>query len=80
MTAIQLYKFINKNECEYHWHDEDVILFVNAGDITEFCDLLGGSTFDDEGIKVTLKDGYICVWMKDICEYADINLLDVFSK
>ena len=80
MTAINLYKFIQKDACEYHWHDEDVLLFINALDIKEFCDLLGARTFDDEGVQVTLKDGYICLFMKDICESVDILLTDVFEK
>jgi hypothetical protein len=80
MKTIELYKFVNDNHVEYHWHDNDVILMVNCIDIPEFNSLLPAGIFDDDGIKCTMKDGYICFQMEQICSYCDIEMFDIFPK
>ncbi len=80
MTELELYKFINDNEIEYHWHDEDVIIFINFYLLDEFAKLLGYGMFDEEGITCVLKDKYICIWMYSICENSDIELINIFKK
>jgi hypothetical protein len=81
MEALDLYKFIKENDIEYHWIEEgeDVILFVNNRDLPEWNTLLGYHILDEEGLKCTMKDGYLCFEMKDICEHFDIKLSDVFE-
>jgi hypothetical protein len=79
MKAIELYKFVNNNNIEYHWNDDDVILFVNDYDISEWNKLLGSHILDDSGLSCIMKDGYFCFKMKDICEYFDIELKDIFE-
>ena len=81
MKAIDLYKFVTKHECEYHWNDEnsDVILFVNIWGIEEFQKIIGAREMDEEGIPCVMKDKYFCFWMYDICEYHDIELTDIFE-
>jgi hypothetical protein len=78
--ALSLFKFITENNCEFHWHDDDVILFVNFMDIQGFSDLLGDGIMAEKGLDCTMKFGYFCFWMKDICEYLGIELEDIFKK
>lgn len=78
MTEIDLHKFYKDNNLEYHWHDDDVILFVDHWSLDAFMVLLGHRYLTDGEIKVLLKDGYICVWMKDICEDFDIDIKKIF--
>jgi hypothetical protein len=80
MTSLELYKFVDDNQIEYHWHDEDVIAFVTVWDIEDFNKMLGVSILDEEGIKCTMKEKYFCFWMKDICEYFDIKLDEIFPN
>lgn len=80
MTALQLYKFITKHKLEYtHTSDQngvrEVILFVDFFALKEFCSLV--ESWLDLG--VTLKNGYICVDMRHICERYDIDLSEVFE-
>jgi hypothetical protein len=81
MTELQLYKFISDNEIEWHWNEndakQDVILFVNTYHIDDFLELIRSAT-DDEGIECRLKDGYLCFWIRDICEYYDVEMENVF--
>jgi len=85
MKAIELYKFIEDNNVEWHYQDndgvEDVIIFPYTFDIKQFTDLLSCCTlFDDGGIEIRLMDGYIAVWMDEICEHYGIELSEVFDK
>ena len=82
MTELNLYKFITETNCEYHNYDNngtpDIILFVNMHFIERFNKLLGSGILDEGGIECVMKDGYICFRMKDICEYFDIEMKNVF--
>ncbi len=81
METIDLYKFVTKNDIEYHYcYDGDVVMFVNNYDINDFYKLLGSSIFDDEGIVCNMKDGYFAFMMKDICEYFGIELSEIFEN
>lgn len=80
MTELKLYKFIKSNSLEYHWHDGDVILFIDTRNIREFMDMLGFKSFDDEGIECVMKYGYVCVNMVDICMNHGIEPENVFEK
>ena len=78
MKEINLYKFIKDNGIEYHWHDDNVIIFVAHYHIKELMDLLGHTYLTNGETKCTLKSGYICLWMKDICEDFDIEMKKIF--
>ena len=80
MTELELYKFINDNDIEYHWHEDDVILFVNFYLLNDFTKLLGYNMLDEEGIICHLKESYIAIWMFSICEHFDIVLGNIFKK
>jgi len=83
MTELELYKFVEKNAIEWHWHKnegkEDVIMFVPTYWIDAFI-LLVRSATDEDGIECTLKDGYLAFWMRDICEYFGIEMEKVFEE
>ena len=80
MKALDLYKFVNINHVEYHWHDEDVVMFVNNMDIDEWNKLLGCNILDEEGLPCIMKDGYFVYHMKDICDHFDIEMSEVFES
>lgn len=82
MKALDLYKFVNENNIEYHWIEggKDVILFVSNQYLQEWNKLLGCHILDEEGIECTMKDGYLCFKMKDICEHFDTELSDIFKN
>jgi len=86
MTSLELYKFVNKNKLEFryqHNHElssRDLMLFVEMYLVNDFNKLLSSSIYDDGGISCTMKDGYMAIWMYDICEYHDILLEEVFGE
>lgn len=80
MTELQLYKFIKENCVEYHKFADDIILFVGYYLLEEFSTLLGSSILDEEGIKCTMKEKYICFDMKYICDYHGIDMKEVFGE
>jgi hypothetical protein len=53
-------------------------MFVNIFTIEEFAKLLPSGIFDDSGIECIMKDGYFCFYMEQICNYCDIELIDIF--
>ena len=63
MNAIDLKNFINNNDIEYHWHNNDVILFVDIYNIMEWNELLGYRILTDGEINCRMKDGYFCFEM-----------------
>ncbi len=84
MTELILYKFIRNYYIEWHREenngDKDIIAFINLRDMEAFGALLPTSIFDDNGISCVMKDGYIAIWMKEICEYFDIEMENVFIE
>jgi len=81
MKTLELYKFVTEHNIEYHWNNDDVIMFVDNYLINEWNQLLeSGITYDDGGIECRMKDGYLCFDMKNICEYFGIELNNVFTK
>ena len=80
MTELRLYRFIKDYSVEYHWHGEEVFMFVNYPDIENLVELLDSSIFDDEGLDCTMKEGYFCYEMVHICEYYGIHPGNIFNK
>ena len=84
MTAIELYKFIERNDIEWHYatnevREEDVMILPTILQINDFIKLLPISIFEN-GVVCVMKYGYFVYWMKDICEHCDIELSEVFDK
>ena len=82
MTALDLYKFVSKNDIVYNYsHDkEEVYLFVNYDLLSEFNQLLGYHITADDRLRCVMKSGYIGFKMRTICEYFEIELNDVFEN
>lgn len=84
MTALELYKFIHNSNIECRWdfndNKRDVIVFIPIWEMTDFSKLLSKYSFDDGGIECRFLDKYFAFWMKDICEYFDIDLVDIFGE
>jgi len=82
MTELQLHKFITDNNVEWHRKDNngtpDVMIFPKAWDFEAFCELVKGYYNDDGGLQVTVKRNYFANWMKELCEYFDIDMDNVF--
>ncbi len=80
MTELDLYKFITDNAIEWHRHDrngnDDVIIFPYIFQLEEFSKLFKNY---DEGLDIKLMDGYVCIWMRDLCEYYGVEMNNVFK-
>lgn len=71
--------WMNEHNIEYSKENCDILLFVPDYFIVEWKDLLGESIFAEEGLECTMKYGYICFWMEDICNYFGITMYEVFK-
>jgi len=84
MTELELHKFVERSNSEWHWttHDkeEEVYLFVHVYDIRDFMLLLGSTFLTNTDTKVTIKDNYLVFEMTEICEYFNIEVENMFSK
>jgi len=80
MTAIELYKFVHDNELEYHWYDDDVLLFVPNDLLDKWNYLLGYNIKAEDGIKCIMKDGYFCFDMQYINDYFGIDSTEIFKQ
>lgn len=80
MKEIDLFGFIVKDQIEYHWDNDDVYVFISHWNIKEFMDLFSINYLSDNIIECVLRDGYIVAKMKDICEWHDIELINVFPN
>lgn len=84
MTELSLYKFITDNILETSTYENILnervyLLFVNNRNISDFHKLFSPSTFDDDGVECKMKDGYFVFDMKEICEYHDVDVEEVFN-
>ena len=83
MTELDLYKFIQDKNVEYHWYrsekDENErvpYLFVMFDDLKEFTKMLGHIFFED-GHEAILKLDYVCFDGDEICEYFGLETVKV---
>ena len=82
MTELELHKYINENNIEWHKQDnegsEDVIIFPTYVELHGFNKMLSPCSFDDGGIQCIIKDGYVAIWMNDICDYHGVEIKNIF--
>lgn len=81
MNDLDLYKYINNNNIEWHKRDnngeKDVVIFPYTFQVEDFVKLV--KNYDsDEGIECRLMGTYFAIWMKDLCEYYGIDIDKVF--
>ena len=84
MTELDLYRFIQEYDIEWHWFknngEEDVTIAPNFSEIQYFHEIVTPDLFDDGGIECYMMDGYFTIWMQDICDYYGIDINNVFRK
>ena len=82
MTELELYKYINDHKIEWHRAirdgKEDILIMPAFDFLKAFTEMLGQSIFDDEGVESMLRDGYLCIWMQDICDFHGVEMNNVF--
>lgn len=84
MKTLDLYKFIENNSVEWHREDNngtpDVWISMYIFQVEEFHKLFTPRLFSyfEEGIDCIMRESYIVFQMKDICEFYDIELDEVF--
>lgn len=81
MTELDLYRYIHGNNIEWHRHNNngvaDVIILPYIFQLEDFSRLI--SNYDtDEGLELRLQNGYVAIWMNDLCEYYGIDIDKVF--
>lgn len=82
MTELDLYKFITENNVEWHRDEnnrvQDVVILPYIFHLEEFCKIAKGFNIDDGGMEIRLMDGYVAIWMNDLCEHFGIDIDKVF--
>ena len=85
MTALELNKFVEDNNLEYHYvdtgyYEKDVMLSVTPELLKDFAQLIKGAF--DNGIMVSYfkYDGSIVFGMKSICDEHGIEIDEVFKE
>ena len=83
MTELDLHKYIQENNIEWHRQDndgiDDILIFPSFNQIEALHKILSPCLFDDEGIECRMKDGYFAIWMQDICNYYGVEMNNVFD-
>ncbi len=88
MKEYELRDFIIDTSSKFHWETfvlagdfvENVYLFINTYDISEFQKLLGNIFLTNRDIEVVMKGSYFVFKMAEICEYFGIEMENVFSR
>ena len=79
----KLIEFIEEYKIEHNEYKEELLLFIWYGLLDEFTDIIWESFFDEYWHEVTMKFWYICIDIKPVCEFLDIdidNILKVLKK
>jgi hypothetical protein len=83
MTELELYKYIKNNAIEWHRRDnngtDDIIILPSNYEFSIFLKLVEDYT-GEGGIEGRIKNGYFAIWMKDLCDYYDIDMDNVFCE
>lgn len=78
MVDYELYEFLKEHECHLYRSKGEVKAWVcvEFRDLKEFIKAVGMYRFDEDGLGVTLKDGYIAVELDDIIDGTGAELSD----
>jgi hypothetical protein len=69
-----LYDFLNKHETSLYTDNYQknktvyAIVFVDFSDLSDFVEIVGDYPFEEGGMNVVMKSGYICIELNDIIE------------
>ncbi len=79
MKAKEVQDWIAEHNIEWHAFDEDVWIMPTRYQINDFFDQFQGNQLTDSNIECIIKEGYICIPMKQILDYHEIELHEVFD-
>lgn len=80
MTELQLYKFLEDNNIEYHWDVDQFSTFIPFNCLKEFAEMLDYNFLSDGGYECVLVSDYIYFDLVEIAEYFDIDLENILKK
>ncbi len=79
----KLLEFIENHTIESNEYNWEVLLFIRYSRLDEFSRIVWENYFDEEWETITMKYWYVCIDIKPICEYLDIeidNIIRVLNK
>lgn len=83
MTELELYKYINENDIEWHRYKdnkiEEIWILPKFYQLPEFHKLCSPCLFDDGGIECRMKDGYLGIDIIPVCEHYGIEYNNIFK-
>lgn len=77
-TIEKIKAFVEDLEYHYTYDSKDVILFIDIDDLKKFIDCLTNHFKIEEGFDCKIKENFICIPMKDILDYYNIELKEIF--
>lgn len=84
MSELELYKFINENDVEIRWEEEELLLWMDHWDMETFGEILNREDADDGGypcqLQTTLGQAIIVLDLVPLCEEEGINPENIFEK
>lgn len=57
-----------------------ILMFPFFSQLESLCQIIGQSYFDDEGVEVIMKYGYVAIDLKEMMEYSGIEPSNIFPK
>ncbi len=79
MTELDLYKFVQHKEIE--WHGDKLLLWLDGYDLKDFSEVEGDCIVEDGGYPVHLvHDGTICIELNDVCDLHGIDPNNILEK
>lgn len=70
-------------EAEMRWHGDELIVFIYIFQVEDFVKALdedGGGIFDDGGLEVFLKSGYMVIDMAEVCSYFGVDPGEILKR
>jgi hypothetical protein len=85
MTELELHRWITRNNIEWRWQDndgvKDVLVFPRLGELSSLVSRIDPqSSFFELGREVTWMGDYLCIWMRELCEYFGIEIENIFIE
>jgi hypothetical protein len=75
--------YLKDIEPETRWHGDELLVFIYAFQVEDFVQALdddGGGIFDDGGLEVILKSGYMVIDMAEVCSYFDEDPEEILKR
>jgi hypothetical protein len=83
MTELDLYRYINDYNIEWHRQDNDgtpdIIIFPYIFQMEDFAKIVKDYS-GDGGLECRLMGNYFSFWVQDLCDYYGIDTNKVFCN